>query len=137
MSFREFLLQLSPDQVEALVEVMYLAADADGEVSADERAELASNIARITDGQVDQAKAAELVEKAAAAGQGASRTARLAAIKDKLPPEQRNHALMLAIKVTCADDIIRTSERELILATAEALDIPGDTAADLVKAVSG
>jgi hypothetical protein len=38
--------------------------------------------------------------------------------------------------VTTADGIIRTSERELIMATAEALEIDADDAADLVIKLS-
>ena len=136
MSFREFVQQLSQPQVDALVEIMYLAADADGEVSPDERLELATNIARLTDGELDARRAANAIEAAAGRVGAESREARLLAIRAVLAPEQRSHALMLAIQVTCADGLIRTSERELILATAEALDIPGETAANLVQAVS-
>ena len=45
-------------------------------------------------------------------------------------------ALSLAIQVTAADGIIRTSERELIMETAEALEIDPGEAADLVKKLS-
>jgi tellurite resistance protein len=41
-------------------------------------------------------------------------------------------ALSLAIQVTAADGIIRTSERELIMDTADALEIDRDEAANLV-----
>jgi len=44
--------------------------------------------------------------------------------------------LSLAIQVTAADGIIRTSERELIMDTAEALEIDRDEAADLVIKLS-
>jgi len=42
-------------------------------------------------------------------------------------------ALALAIQVAAVDGIIRTSERELIFDTADALGIDGDTAADMVR----
>ncbi len=62
------------------------------------------------------------------------RDARLAAVKARLPDQNaRRLALSLAIQITAADGIVRTSERELIMDTAAALDIDGDTAADLVK----
>ena len=65
------------------------------------------------------------------------RSARLAAVKERLPDAAaRKVALSLAIQVTAADGIIRTSERELILETAETLDIDRDEAADLVRDLS-
>jgi uncharacterized tellurite resistance protein B-like protein len=136
MLFREFIAQLSPAQVEALAEIMFLAADADGEVSESERRALAANVARVTENQVDKAQAEALIEQAATALASSTRAARLDAVKEALPVEQRNHALMLAIQVANADGMLRTTERELILEIAEALDIPGDTAADLVLAVT-
>jgi tellurite resistance protein len=54
-------------------------------------------------------------------------------VKERLPDlTARKLALSLAIQVTAADGVVRTSERELIMETAEALGIDGDTAADMV-----
>jgi len=65
------------------------------------------------------------------------REARLSAVKERLPDAgARKVALALAIQVTAADGIIRTSERELIMDTAEALEIDRDEAADLVAKLS-
>jgi uncharacterized tellurite resistance protein B-like protein len=136
MSEREFLLQLGDAEVAALVEVMFLAAEADGEVDPGELGELSSSIERVTSGAVAKERAQALVESASAALASSDRTTRLGVVKAALTPAQRKHALLLAIQVTVADGQIRTSERELILETAEALDIDGDTAADLVKVVA-
>jgi tellurite resistance protein len=136
MSEREFMLQLSEAEVAALIEAMFLAAEADGDVGADELGELSSSIERVTSGAVSKQRAQVLVESARAALAGSDRPTRLSAVKAALSPAQCKHALLLAIQVTAADGRIRTSERELILETAEALDIDGDTAADLVKVVS-
>jgi uncharacterized tellurite resistance protein B-like protein len=66
-----------------------------------------------------------------------SRDDRLSAVKARLPDAgARKVALSLAIQVTAADGIIRTSERELIMDTAEALEIDRDEAADLVSKLS-
>lgn len=135
MSELEFVQQLSAGQVEALVEVMFLAAEADGDVSDEELAELAHNVARVTNGAVSEGQAGESLGRARLALAAEGRAARLSAVKAGLRPEQRQHALMLAITVTAADGLIRTSERELILETAEALEIDGETAANLVRAV--
>ncbi|MEO6600222.1 MAG: hypothetical protein ABIQ16_10145, partial [Polyangiaceae bacterium] len=58
-------------------------------------------------------------------------------VKGRLPDAgSRRVALSLAIQVTAADGIIRTSEHELILETAEALEIGREEAADLVQKLS-
>ncbi len=135
MAEMEFIQQLSPERVDALVEIMFLAADSDGEVSDSEVAQLAKNAARVTNGVLSEEAAAAAVERAKGLLAASDRATRLAAVKGALAPEQRRHALMLAIEVTAADGVIRTSERELILETAEALEIDGETAANLVRVV--
>jgi uncharacterized tellurite resistance protein B-like protein len=136
MSEREFVLQLQETEVAALVEVMFLAAESDGDVDAEELRELSSSVVRVTSGGVSEEKAATLVESAQAALHGSSREARLAHVKQSLDAGKRRHALLLAIQVIAADGQIRTSERDLILETAEALEIDGDTAADMVAIVT-
>lgn len=132
----EFIQQLSPAQTAALVEVMALAAEADGEVSGDELVELAQNISRVTNGAVSREQAEAGVASARTALAASDRSTRLSIVKNALAPAERRHALLLAIQVTSADGRIRTSERELILQMAEALEIDGEIAADLVRAVA-
>ena len=106
---------LGDAKLEALVEVMFLAAFADGEFSDVEREHFVKSVESLTDG----------------------REARLASVKARLPDAgSRKVALSLVIQVTAADGIIRTSERELILETAEALEIDRDEAANLVSKLS-
>jgi uncharacterized tellurite resistance protein B-like protein len=136
MSEREFVLQLAENEVAALVEVMFLAAESDGDVSGSELAHLSAEIVRVTSGGVDRERADSLVEAARGALSESNRAARLSHVKGVLDPGKRRHALLLAIQVTAADGRLRTSERELILQTAEALDIDGDTAADMVAVVT-
>ncbi len=52
-------------------------------------------------------------------------------------PGERKTALALAIRLVAADGIIRTSERELILDVADALEIDRNEAADLVRDIGG
>ena len=59
----------------------------------------------------------------------------LAAV-EALQQERGPAATHRFVQVTAADGIIRTSERELILETAETLDIDRDEAADLVRDLS-
>jgi|SRR5450432_135699 len=131
-------LQLLGDtKLEALVEVMFLAASADGEFSDVEREHFVKSVESLTDGRIAREKLAALVSEATAALERDGREARLASVKARLPDAgSRRVALALVIQVTAADGIIRTSERELILETAEALEIDRDEAANLVSKLS-
>jgi len=129
-----FVRDLSDEKVEALVEIMYLAATADGELGAEERARFEESAERLTSRVIVGAELEKLLARARADLARAGRDARLAAVKARLPDmEARKLALALAIQITAADGVVRTSERELILHTAAALDIDGDTAADMVR----
>ena len=116
---------------------MLLAASADGDFSEVERAHFLKSVESLTDGRIATARLEALVTEATNALEREGREARLATIKARLPePNARKVALSLAIQVTAADGIIRTSERELISETAEALEIDPDVAADLVTQLS-
>jgi uncharacterized tellurite resistance protein B-like protein len=121
-------------KLEALVEVMFLAASADGDFSPVEREHFLKSVESLTDGRIPAARLETLLGEANAALEQSGREARLASVKARLPEAAtRRVALSLAIQVTAADGIIRTSERELILEMAEALEIDRDDAANLVS----
>jgi tellurite resistance protein len=105
-------------------------------VSRDELEELAQNISRVTNGAVSREQAQAGVEAARSSLTASDRASRLESVNSALAPAQRRHALLLAIQVASADGRIRTSERELILQMAEALEIDSEIAADLVAAVA-
>jgi uncharacterized tellurite resistance protein B-like protein len=129
-----FVRDLSNEKIEALIEIMYLAATADGELGAVEQKRFTESAERLTSRVVAGPELAALLTRAQADLDASDRDARLAAVKARLPDmEARKLALALAIQITAADGIVRTSERELILHTAAALDIDGDTAADMVR----
>ncbi|HEX7453612.1 MAG TPA: TerB family tellurite resistance protein [Polyangiaceae bacterium] len=128
---------LGDTKLEALVEVMFLAAFADGEFSDVEREHFVKSVESLTDGRIAHEKLEALVSEATAALEREGREARLSSVKARLPDAgSRKVALSLVIQVTAADGIIRTSERELILETAEALEIDRDEAANLVSKLS-
>jgi uncharacterized tellurite resistance protein B-like protein len=128
---------LGDAKLEALVEVMFLAASADDDFSDVEREHFVKSVESLTDGRLAHAKLEALVSEATAALEREGREARLASVKARLPDAgSRKVALSLLIQVTAADGIIRTSERELILETAEALEIDRDEAANLVSKLS-
>jgi len=125
---------LGERKLEAIVELMFLAASADGEFSPVERAHFLKSVESLTDGRLPTARLAQLVAEAGEALEREGRPARLLSAKSRLPDTgSRRVALSLAIQVTAADGIIRTSERELILEAAEALEIDRDEAANLVS----
>ncbi len=125
---------LGDAKLEALVEVMLLAASADGDFSEVERSYFVKSVESLTDGRIAGARLETLISEASRALERDGREARLASVKARLPEANaRRVALSLAIQVTAADGIIRTSERELIMETAEALEIDRDDAANLVS----
>lgn len=125
-------------KLEALVEVMVLAASADGDFAPEERERLERNIETLTSRRVAGDKLHGLLATLEARIEKEGRAARLAAVKSALGQKQaRIVALDLALQVMATDGIIRTSERELILETAEALEIDPDEAAEMVKRVAG
>jgi len=125
-------------KLEALVEMMVLAASADGDFAKEEREKLERNITTLTSRRVEGDRLRELLGRLEARIASEGRAARLSSVKTALgEPAQRKVALDLALQVMASDGILRTSERELILETAEALEIDRDEAADMVRSLAG
>lgn len=124
-------------KLEAMIETMFLAAHADGEFSDEERTHFLASVESLTDRRLAGDRLTALLAKIEKALDEGGREARLAAVKERLPAgKPREIALSLAIALMAADGIIRTSERELILEAAEALEIDRDRAADMVRDAS-
>jgi tellurite resistance protein len=126
-------------KLSAIIELMFLAAFADGDFGEEERVHFLQSIESLTDRHVAGETLGRLVTKMVVDLEREGRASRLASVKERLGDDvgTRKAALGLAIQLTNADGIIRTSERELILEAAEALDIDRDEAADLVNRVAG
>jgi tellurite resistance protein len=132
----KLLSHLRNDQVDALIEVMLLAATADGELSIEEVDQLQNCLLEVDELWLTQIDLERRLAHAHERISGADRGQRLAAAKAVLTDiDARRAALELAIRVMAADGVMRTSERELILETAEALDVDRENAADMVKAI--
>lgn len=117
----------------ALIELMFLAAIADGEFSGDERKHFRESVESLTDRKVSGETLDRLMETIEKNHAGEGRAARIAHVKEALATaELRKVGLSMAIRLMCADGIVRTSERELILDLADGLEISRDVAADLV-----
>ncbi len=123
-------------KLHALIEMMVLAASADGNFSEEERKRLEHNVLTLTSERVDAARCQAILIRLQKRLLEEGREKRLAAVKLALGDRPaRKVALDLALQVMAADGVLRTSERELILETAEALDIDRSDAADMVIAV--
>jgi tellurite resistance protein len=132
-----FVKDLDDVKLEALIEMMYLAATADGEFTDVEREDFVRHAEELTLHVANTDRLDAIVERAREAQSRDGRDARLAAVTARLPDAgARRLALALAIRVTASDGVIRTSERELIMETAEALGIDGESAADLVRDIA-
>lgn len=124
-------------KLEALVEMMFLAAYADGEFSEEERAHFVASVESLTDRRLGGADLEKLLKRIEDEAGQDSRETRLASVKERLgDPAACKVALRLAVQLMAADGIIRTSERELIFDMALALDIDRDQAADIVQECS-
>ncbi len=134
----ELLARLKNDQIDSLIELMLLAASADGELSIEEIDQLQKSLLEVDELWITHIDLEKRLSEAHDRIQSAERAKRLAAVKASLSAiDARKAGLELAIRVMAADGVIRTSERELILETAEALDVDRDVAADMVKAIAG
>jgi uncharacterized tellurite resistance protein B-like protein len=111
-------------QLEALVELMFLAAFADGDFSNTEQRHFMSSVESLTDRRLPPGMLDELMGRLSTQLQRDGRAVRLTSVKARLvDPRSRKAALSLAIQVVAADGIIQPSERELVLDAADALEI--------------
>ncbi|MEM1033846.1 MAG: tellurite resistance TerB family protein [Myxococcota bacterium] len=146
LSWKALPLEGGASALDALVDTMALAAHADGEVSPEERAEMLRRFMELTrreDGTnasgvgVTATVPTERFDTTLRRVAEGDRAGVLAEVKSRLASrEARKAALGLAVAVMTADGIVRTDEREVILELAEAFDLTGDEAADLVAAVT-
>ncbi|WP_437312858.1 tellurite resistance TerB family protein [Sorangium sp. So ce385] len=125
---------LDEPNLEALVELMFLAAFADGEFSQEEKVHFSRSVESLTDRRIPQSTMDELIRTVVEQLQKEGRAARLASLKERLPtPQARKVAFSLAAQVVVADGIVRNSERELLLDVAAALELDQTEAADVVR----
>jgi tellurite resistance protein len=129
---------VNEDKLEALIETMYLAAHADDEFTAPERAHFVASVQSLTERRLEGDKLERLLARFEEGYKESGRKACLASVKERLgDPRSCRLALSMAIRMLAADGILRTSEREFILEMAETLGIDRDAAADLVKEIAG
>jgi tellurite resistance protein len=130
--------EMNEARLEALIETMYLAAQADGEFTAEERAHFVSSVQSLTEQRLEGKKLDELVARLAKEHQKNGRDEVLASLRTRLGDERTcKLGLSMAIRMLASDGILRTSEREFIFEMAQTLGIDQGAAADLVKEIAG
>lgn len=123
-------------KVEALVEAMFLAASADGELAGEEMLQFSATLGALTDKQFSPEAVAKMVETLAQKVAGEGRQARLSAVAQRLPEHKtRETALILAAAIVASDGKVELSENDLLADLAEALGIAAERASELVVRV--
>jgi tellurite resistance protein len=130
--------EVNEAKLEALIETMLLAAQADGEFTAEERAHFVSSVQSLTEQRLEGAKLEALLSRFANEHKKNGREETLASLKTRLGDERtRKLGLSMAIRMLAADGVLRTSEREFNFDLAGTLGIERGVAADLVKEIAG
>jgi len=123
---------LTEPEVDAMVEVMLLAAFADGSIAQAESAVIKQSLLAADELWINHVELETRIASAKRRIDESSRDQRLLKLRTMLPwPEQRSVALKLAIRIVAADGILTDSERTLILQAADALGIRNDLAVEL------
>jgi tellurite resistance protein len=130
--------EVNAAKLEALIETMFLAAQADGEFTAEERAHFVSSVQSLTEQRLEGDKLEALLACFARDHEKNGREKTIASLKTRLGDERGcKLGLSMAIRMLAADGTLRTSEREFIFELAEALGVDHAAAADLVKEIAG
>lgn len=129
----ELLESLTDPEIDALVEIMLLAACSDGSLDYVEVSVLKQSMRRVDEHWLSHVDLNERIERAKGRIAEESREIRLAKLRTMLPwPEQRLLALKLAARIVTADGQVQPSERELMLQAAEALGVRSELAKELI-----
>jgi tellurite resistance protein len=113
--------RLEPDQLEALVETMYLVAFADGRFGPEQRNHFERCVSSLTDGRMAGDGFAHVIDRVSATP---DRDQTIASLRHRLPTEElRQIALILATDMAAADGVLHPEERHVVNAIAEAFDM--------------
>jgi tellurite resistance protein len=125
-------------KTEALIEAMYIAANADDDFGAKEREHFVRNVVGIGGGAIkpEDVKAVLLKLKGKAKE---GRASRLKTLGPRLPrPQDKEHAFALACSMALADGIVLDEEKQFVDELAQSLGISqerADTILDELKAL--
>lgn len=127
------LAQLELNELEAFVELMFLAAYTDGAINADERAAFRGQVIKGTHGQLDAAVVESLLTHIEGAMSGVDRERQLDSIRARLgDPRKRRAALGHAAMVVLADGVLGLDEVKFLETAAVALGETAETARQIL-----
>jgi uncharacterized tellurite resistance protein B-like protein len=130
---------LSVSELEAFVELMFLAAYTDGGVNEAERESFRGQVIKGTHGQLDAVLIEQVLAYIEGIVVGADREERLVAVRDRLrDPRKRRAALVHAARVMLADGVLGLDEVAFLRRAAVVLGEPVEVAdAVLREAIEG
>lgn len=126
---------LTTPKMEALIEAMYIAANADEDFGPKEREQFVSNVVGICNGAIkpDEVKGVLLKLKGKAKE---GRDVRLKSIAGRLPSKaDKEHAFALACNMALADGVVLDEEKQFTDELASALGIDGKRAEEILDEV--
>jgi tellurite resistance protein len=128
----DFVPRLRREELEALVETMYLVAFADGHFGQAERVHFAVSVERLTGGRMAGDDFDHVLSRIGDDIVHYGRDHVIAAIKRRLAAPLRQVALILAADLAAADGELHPDEQRLLLALARSFDINPAAARELI-----
>jgi uncharacterized tellurite resistance protein B-like protein len=127
------LANLDDSQLNALLELMLLAASIDGHLADTELAQLRQCLHDVDANWLAHVDLDDRVNAARKRIESTSRRERLSELKSTLSePEQRRAALELALRIVTADGVLQMSEHGLLFEVAQALELDSKFTGNLV-----
>lgn len=128
------LADLELPKLEAVLELMFLAAYSDGTVTPPERAVFRDHLTSSTRGALSAETIDLMIEQIGTSLLEDGRERRLESIRKRLSDERlRMSALDIVIRVMRADDVVHPTESGFLLRAAAALEIPADVALERLR----
>ncbi len=123
-------------KVDALIEAMFLAATADGEIAPEEALQFVATIEALTDRKLDREAIERRMGVLKALLREEGRQARLVAVSARIPAgKPRETALILAAAITASDGEVKGEENDLLADLVDTLGIDQGRAIDLIQRV--
>jgi tellurite resistance protein len=125
-------------KLDALIELMFLAARANGVLAAPERAHLVSFVQSLTDRKLEGDELDALLGRLETEYKKNGPDKALGSVKARLGDERsRRDGLAMAIRMIAAGGALGTRQREFVLEMADSLGVDPKVAADLVDEIAG
>jgi tellurite resistance protein len=129
--------EASTEQLEALVETMYLVAFSDGEFSHLERSHFAAAVAELTDGRLSGNGFQHVIDRVGTRLRNDGLEACLADLAQRLPSQNlREAAMILASDMAAADGVLHPGEQRLLRGLATAFELPPSSTREVTEGLT-